>query len=91
MTPAGDVQHEPTRSHFKVDRDEGQALLSYRLNGKEVIFLHTDIPAALEGQGIAGRLAKAGLEWARSNGYEVVAQCPFMASYIRKHPEWQTW
>jgi hypothetical protein len=50
--------------------------------------VHTEVPAELEGHGIGGRLAKAGLEFARQENLKVVPSCPFVAAYIRRHPEY---
>jgi len=45
-------------------------------------FLHPN-----KGVGIAGKLSHAALEFARDNGLKVVARCPFIATYMRRHPE----
>ena len=44
-----------------------------------------DIWAA--GQGVGSALAKAGLGHARSEGLRVLPTCPFVAAYMREHPE----
>ena len=41
-----------------------------------------------EGQGIGKELVLAALEDIRSKGLLVVPQCPFVVTYIRRHPEW---
>ncbi|MGH2634003.1 MAG: GNAT family N-acetyltransferase [Tepidiformaceae bacterium] len=38
---------------------------------------------------MAGRLAVAGLDYARANGLRVIASCPYVHSYIERHPEYQ--
>jgi len=55
-----------------------------------IIFSHTEVPEKLEGQGIASRLAKVALEFAKSKELAVIPLCPFVKSYIRRHPEYQT-
>ena len=50
---------------------------------------HTVVPLALEGHGIAGRLARAALDYARDRGLSVVPLCPYVADYIGKHPEYE--
>ena len=44
---------------------------------------------ALRGRGIAGTLAKTGLEYARDNNLKVDVVCPLVANYLSKHPEFQ--
>lgn len=50
-------------------------------------FMHTWVPEKLSGQGIASSLAKAGLEYARQKGFEIVVLCPFVKAYLKKHQE----
>jgi predicted GNAT family acetyltransferase len=47
------------------------------------------VPRELEGRGIASRLIGHALGEAKARGLKVVPQCPFVAAYIQKHPEWQ--
>ena len=54
-----------------------------------IVFTHTEVPEQFEGQGIASRLAKAALEFAKSKGLAVIPLCPFVKSYIHRHPEYQ--
>ena len=54
-----------------------------------ITLLHTEVPEALRGRGIAGTLAKTGLEYARDNNLKVDVVCPLVANYLSKHPEFQ--
>jgi uncharacterized protein len=82
-----------------VERNEGKhryeaqvggemAVLTYASSGDTIIFLHTLVPEPLEGRGIASRLAHTALEDARTAHLQVVAQCPYVAAYVRRHPEY---
>jgi hypothetical protein len=82
-----DFRHDSERRRFEIERPAGKAVLTYEHDGEFVVFTHTLVPKALEGQGIGSRLVRAGLEWARANGLKVVPQCPFVAAYIERHPE----
>jgi len=44
------------------------------------------VPQPFRGRGLATALAKAALEAARAEGLRVIAQCPFVRAYLRKHP-----
>jgi hypothetical protein len=81
------VRHDPERRRFEIESEAGTAVLTYGLDGETVVFTHTLVPKALEGQGIGSRMVRAGLDWARANGLKVVPQCPFVAAYIERHPE----
>ena len=78
---------------FELELGDELAVLEYTVDGNNIIFSHTEVPTAYEGKGIGSRLAIAGLEFARQQGYTVHAQCPFIASYIQRHPEYHsiTW
>ena len=82
------VEHEPESSRFTVSRDGHVAALDYQLFSDKIVFTHTEVPRELEGTGVGGSLARAGLEWARAHELRVVPVCPFVAAYIRRHPEY---
>lgn len=84
-----EVQHQPEAQRFVVLTPQGLALCSYRRDGDVLVLHHTEVPAALEGRGIAGALVAAALAWARSEGLRVRPVCSYVAAYMRRHPETQ--
>ena len=50
--------------------------------------MHTEVPEALAGRGVASKLIRGALEMVRAQGLKVVPQCPFVAAYMGKHPEY---
>jgi uncharacterized protein len=54
-----------------------------------IIFTHTEVDEALEGQGLGSKLARFALEDVRAKGLRVTPRCPFIAAYIRRHREYQ--
>jgi uncharacterized protein len=83
------VIHNPEARRFEVNQDGHLAVLEYRLSEGKIVFTHTGVPEVLGGLGIGSLLARAGLEYARSQSFIVVPLCSFIAAYIRKHPEYQ--
>jgi predicted GNAT family acetyltransferase len=83
-----DVQHDPAAELFRVVVDGAVAFLQYRRASDKLTILHTEVPAALEGRGIGGMLARAALEFARAEHLPVVLVCPFVTEYVRRHPEY---
>jgi len=49
---------------------------------------HTEVDPAFEGRGLGSRLARAALDDIRHQGMHVAPNCPFIATYIRRHPEY---
>jgi predicted GNAT family acetyltransferase len=82
-----DVRNNEAESRFELDAGGHVAVAYYRLSGDVITFTHTEVPEVLSGQGIGSKLAKGALEQVRAKGLKVVAQCPFIAAYIGKHPE----
>ena len=83
------VQQNEQKSRFEIDIDGRVAELVYRLEPGVIDFLHTGVPRELEGRGIAGKLAAAGLDYARERGLRVIPSCPYVKSYIERHAEYQ--
>jgi uncharacterized protein len=79
-----------TRSRFELEEMGETAYLEFDMDSAGwITLLHTEVPEALRGKGIAGELAKTGLEYARDNQLKVDVVCPLVANYIAKHPEFQ--
>jgi len=60
------------------------------IRAKDKIFLvHTEVPEQLEGQGIGSQLILAVLKEIERQDLTLVPLCPFVAGYIKEHPEWR--
>ena len=55
--------------------------------GQRRVFLHTEIDPNYEGRGLGSALARAALADVRASGPRAVAVCPFIAAYLKRHPE----
>jgi uncharacterized protein len=60
----------------------------YELDQDVITFTHTAVESAFGGQGVGGKLARFALDDARERGLRVVARCPFIRRWIRRHPEY---
>ncbi len=76
-------------NRFETTVEGHTAVLDYILQGKQFIIPHTEVPEEIGGRGIGSLLARAALDHARTQGLVVVPACPFIADYLRKHPEYQ--
>ncbi|VAX23400.1 Predicted acetyltransferase [hydrothermal vent metagenome] len=57
---------------------------------KDKIYLtHTEVPTNLEGKGIGSDLVKNVLEDIERKNLTLIPLCPFVALYIKRHPEWK--
>jgi predicted GNAT family acetyltransferase len=85
---AVEVRDNPDESRYEIRWDgELAGFVAYGLHRDHITFIHTEIEPAYEGHGLGGQLARAVLDDARRRGLPVVPLCPFIVSYIRRHPD----
>lgn len=82
-----DVQHLPDEQRFVIFYEGSEALLAYRLfkNGAQaaIDFNSTYVPPEFRGKGLAEKLVRTGIKWAKEQGYELHASCWYAAKFIR--------
>ena len=81
------VRDNRDASRFEVVKDGYVSFLQYKRRVSDIVLIHTEVPAALQGHGIASLLAKTVLESAHAEGVPIVAICPFVRAYLQRHPE----
>ena len=83
------VSDHPDRNRFEAHLDgELAGFAEYRLSRGRITFTHTEVDDAYEGQGLGSTLASGALDAARDAGLAVYPECPFIASYIKRHREY---
>ena len=88
ITPE-DITRNEAANRFETVINGELAQTQYIQRGKKILFTHTEVPPALEGQGVGNALARAALEYAKREGLRVVPLCPFVAAFIKRHKEYQ--
>ncbi len=83
------VQHNPTASRFEAKVGAQLAVADYQLEDGRIVFTHTYVPTGLRGHGIAEKLVRAGLEFAKAENRRVVPECSYVAVFIQRHKEFQ--
>ncbi|MEI9813633.1 MAG: GNAT family N-acetyltransferase [Acidobacteriota bacterium] len=81
------VVHNPEQSRFEIVEEGETSELAYRLQPGKIVFVHAGVPVKLRKRGLAGELVATGLSYAREHGLKVVPLCPYVVSYIQRHPE----
>lgn len=87
--PQIEVHDDPAGGRYTVvvdGHDVGGAY--YVLARSRVVFTHTEVDPRYEGRGVGSALVRGALDDVRRQGKVVIAQCPFIAGYIRRHPEY---
>jgi len=83
------VTNNEEAQRFEATIEGQKAVINYKRLPDRIVLVHTEVPPAFEGHGLAGKLAKTALDFARTNNLRVVPQCPYVAHYVGKHPEYQ--
>lgn len=83
-----EIINNTQQQQFEVHSEGEIAILVYRFYKNDIALMHTEVPEKLEGKGIASALAKHALEWAKAEKKKVMVYCPFVASYINRHPQY---
>jgi uncharacterized protein len=89
--PAGlalPVRHDPDHSRFYLSLADGDAELIYAPFSDDVLDLqHTELPPSGQGRRLGDALVRAALAYAREHGMRVMATCPYVQGWLRRHPE----
>jgi predicted GNAT family acetyltransferase len=81
------IQHDSGRQRFTAEVEGQEAVLDYTLAGNRMTIVHTGVPAAMRGRGIAAALMQAALDAARIPGWTVIPVCSYAVAYMRRHPD----
>jgi len=86
-TPQLQIVHDLARQRFEAAVEGGVAHTDYQRVGDTLHIMHTEVPPASEGRGIAAALVEAALDHAEANGLKVAPLCSYVRAYMRRHPE----
>ena len=67
--------------------DELVGIIRYRREPGLVVLVHSEVDLEHEGTGVGSELVRGALADIRERGLQMVPQCPFVADYLRRHPE----
>ena len=80
------IRNDEALSHLEVSVEGGIGVLRYQIS--PMWLLHVQVPPEAQGHGVASELTRTALELARERSLKVVPVCSFVATYIRRHPEY---
>jgi uncharacterized protein len=82
------VVHNSLAQQFELRVGDLLSLLQYRVAGAKMIIFHTEVPPAVQNRGLAERMTKAALEFARAENLKIEPRCPYTAAFLRQHREY---
>jgi len=86
-----DVVDAPDQHRFEARTEDGTVagFAAYRLDDAHLLFTHTEVDDAYEGQGVGSQLVRGALDQLRDRDTSVRSECSFINSWIEKHPEYE--
>ena len=88
--PGYAIENNVEKQRFEIAFGDGSmAVAEYRIGEGRIAFTHTEVPRAHGGMGIATELIRFALAWARERALKVAPICPFVAAFIKDHPDEQ--
>lgn len=79
----------PERARYELRiGDDVVGEVTYRRDGDQVVLEHTEVDRERRERGLGTDLARGALDDLRARGIRVVPQCPFIASFVQRNPEY---
>lgn len=82
------ITHYPEKNRFETTLDGVTAFVQYRLSGDRLDIIHTIVPPAIEGRGVAAALVKYAYDYAIEHGMKPLATCSYAVAWLHRHPEY---
>ncbi len=84
------VSDNPADERYEARLDGTVAgFAAYRHDGPTVVFTHTEVDNTHGGRGVGSELVGRALDDVRERGLRVRPLCPFVRSYIGRHPAYR--
>ena len=84
-----DIVNNKAQQRYELAVEGHIAATYYKVEGKIITFIHTEVPPELGGKGIGSKLIRGALDQVRAEGFKVIAQCPFVKAFIEKNADYQ--
>jgi uncharacterized protein len=86
-----EIKNNPTGKQFEYKEGGETARMEYRFYRDNIALMHTVVPETMKGKGVATALAAYAFAYAQETGKKVMVYCPFVASYVKKNPELESY
>jgi len=74
---------------FEMEVEGATAFIDYETRPDAIALLHTEVPPALEGRGVAAALVEKTLIYLKERNQKIIPLCPYVGVFLRRHPEWK--
>lgn len=80
------ITHNEKLKLFEYTNGTETAFIEYKMRNKSIALLHTIVPDAISGKGVAAALAAYAFNYAKENSMPVIVLCSYINSYVKRHP-----
>lgn len=84
-----EVIHNEAEERFETWIDGQLSKLDYMQDENTIVITHVGVHPEHRGQGVAGKLTQVALEYAKEKSFRVIPMCPYVATYIRRNPQYE--
>lgn len=84
-----ELKENESQKKYYFDIEGQQAFIEYIKAKGNIYLTHTEVSQGLEGKGVASQLVLKVLQVIEREDWRLVPLCPFVATYIKRHPEWK--
>src|SRR5687767_4464826 len=80
--------NEQQRGAFLIkDGEEPLGEMAVSIAGNNLTVYHTEVSPKAEGKGLAKKMLRVMVDYARGKGLKVVPLCPYVHAQFKRHPE----
>jgi predicted GNAT family acetyltransferase len=84
------IRHDPDNGRYTAHVDgELAGFTEYEMKEGTHVFFHTEVDPSFAGKGVGNTLIKEALDAVRAGGGSIVALCPFVAAFVRRHADYR--
>lgn len=83
-----EVLHDKKNNRFVINIDGLDSFVEYSVYENVIDLHHTYTPPQLRGKGLAEKVVRAAIEYAKENKLKVIPSCSYVAAFMQRHPEY---